>query len=77
MNQNIMQMAQLLKGKNPQQLVMQLLQSQQINDPVISQLVQYAQTGDTNSLVNLASTVMKNNGLDFNNEFQSFMQLLQ
>ena len=77
MNQNLAQMAQLLKGKNPQQLLMQLVQNQKINDPIISELISYAQNGDTNSFVNLASAVFAQNGLDLNNEFMNFMQLMQ
>lgn len=77
MNQNLVQMAQLLKGKNPQQLLMQLVQNQKINDPIISELISYAQNGDTNSFVNLASAVFAQNGLDLNNEFMNFMQLMQ
>ena len=37
---------QLMKGKDPKQMVMQMAQSQKINDPVVQQLINYANTGD-------------------------------
>lgn len=76
MNKELLQMAKMLKGKDPQQMVMQMVQNQQINDPVITQLISYAQTGDTNNLVNLATTMMAQKGMNLNEELQAFMELL-
>lgn len=77
MNKELLQMAKVLKGKDPQQMVMELVQNQKINDPMITQLISYAQQGDTNNLVNLANTMMAQKGLNLNDELQAFMELLR
>lgn len=69
MTNNITQLAQLMKGKNPQTVVMDMVKNQQISDPNISQLITFAQKGDNTSLVNLAETLFKKQGLDLNQEF--------
>lgn len=77
MMNNLAQIAQLVQGKDPQAVVMDMLKTQKINDPNINQLITFAQKGDNNSLVNLATTLFKQQGLDFNQEFNSFMSLMK
>lgn len=77
MTNNITQLAQLMKGKNPQTVVMDMVKNQQISDPNISQLIAFAQKGDNTSLVNLAETLFKKQGLDLNQEFNQFMSLIK
>lgn len=77
MTQDLAQLIQVLRGRNPQEMVMSLIQSQKINDPQINQLIQYAQTGDMNNLVNLATSICSQRGIDFNSEFQNFMSMLK
>lgn len=77
MMNNLSQIAQLVRGRDPQSVVMDMVKNQKINDPNISQLIKYAQSGDTNNLVNLADTLFKQQGLDLNQEFQSFMSLMK
>ena len=77
MNQNLIQMAQLLKGKDPQQMVMNMLQSSGAIDPRVSQLVSFVQNKDMNSFVNLATSMFAQEGLDLNEEFASFMELMK
>lgn len=77
MMNNLSQIAQLVRGRDPQSVVMDMVKNQKINDPNISQLIRYAQSGDTNNLVNLADTLFKQQGLDLNQEFQSFMSLMK
>lgn len=67
---------QLMKGKDPKQMIMQMAQSQKINDPVIEQLINYANTGDTQNFENLANNYFKQQGIDVK-EFQSFVNLLK
>ena len=69
MMNNLTQIAQLVRGRDPQSVVMEMVKNRMINDPNINQLIQFAQKGDTNSLVNLANTLFKQNGLDLNQEF--------
>ena len=51
MNVNPMQLIQMIKGgKNPQQLILDILQQQGQNNPIISNAVNMAQNGNTSGL---------------------------
>lgn len=77
MNPQLQMIAQLMRGRNPQEVALSMIQNQRINDPNISQLIKFAQNNQTNDFVNLAQEMFKQRGLDLNNEFQAFMQLLK
>lgn len=77
MMQNLSQLAQLVRGRNPQEFVMAMLQNNQIQDPRVKQMIQFAQSGNTNDLVNLASSMMAQKGLNLNQEYNSFMSMLK
>ncbi|MGM9858951.1 MAG: hypothetical protein ACI39B_06845 [Methanobrevibacter smithii] len=77
MNMNPMQLMGLLKGKNPQEMAMSMIKNSNINDPMINQLLQFAQSGDINSMNKIAENFFKGQGLDFNNEFNNFMSMLK
>ena len=77
MNMNPMQLMGLLKGKNPQEMTMSMIKNSNINDPMINQLLQFAQSGDINSMNKIAENFFKGQGLDFNNEFNNFMSMLK
>ena len=74
---NLMQIAQLMRGKNPQSIVMDMFNNQQITDPNISKLIQLAQQGDTINFKNLAETLFKSRGLDLNKELTQFMSFMK
>lgn len=74
---NLQIIAQLMKGRNPQEVAIQLIQNQKIDDPNINLLIKYAQSNQTDDFVNLAQELFKQRGLDLNQEFQSFMKLLK
>ena len=74
---NPMEIIGLLKGRNPQELVMSLIKNNNINDPMINELIGYAQNGDMNSLSKTAETIFSNQGKDFNTEFNNFMAMLK
>lgn len=76
MTQNLQQIAQLMRGRNPQQVIMQALSNQEIKDPQIVRLVQLAQQGDMNNFMNTASALFRDRGLDLNQELNDFMSLL-
>ena len=42
-NMNPMQFISLLRGRNPQEIVMSMVQNNGINDPMINELIGYAQ----------------------------------
>lgn len=77
MMNNLEIIAQLMKGRNPQEVATQLIQNQKINDPNINLLIKYAQSNQTDDFVNLAQELFRQRGLDLNQEFQSFMKLLK
>ena len=77
MNMNPMQLMGRLKGKNPQEMAMSMIKNSNINDPMINQLLQLAQSGDINSMKKIAENFFKGQGLDFNNEFNNFMSMLK
>lgn len=69
MNVNPIQLIQMIKGgKNPQQLVMNILQQQGQNNPIISNALSMAQSGNTSGLEMLARNLAAQRGLDFDKE---------
>ena len=69
MNVNPMQLIQMIKGgKNPQQLILNILQQQGQNNPIISNAVNMAQNGDKSGLQILARNLAAQRGLDFDKE---------
>lgn len=76
-NMNPMEMIGLLKGRNPQELVMSMIKNNNINDPQINELISLAEKGDTNSLTKIATDMFAKQGKNFNDEFSNFMSLLK
>lgn len=74
---NPMEMIGLLKGRDPQQLVMSMIQNNNINDPMINQLVEYANKGDTQKIEEIAKSLFQKQGKDFTSEFNNFMAMLK
>ena len=70
MNVNPMQLIQMIKGgKNPQQLLMNVLQQQgQNNNPIINNAINMAQNGNVSGLEVLARNLAAQRGLDFDKE---------
>ena len=69
MNVNPIQLIQMIKGgKNPQQLVMNILQQQGQNNPILSNAVNMAQNGNMSGLEMLARNLAVQRGLDFDKE---------
>ena len=77
MMQNLAQIAQLVKGKDPQSIVMQILSTQQINNPQINQLMTLARNGDDRGVYNLANSIFRQQGLNLQEELSSFMSMLK
>lgn len=77
MMKDLAQIAQLMKGRNPQEVAMSMIKNSNIIDPTVAQLVQFAQTGDTNGLMNLAASMFLEQGLNLEEELGAFMSLLK
>ena len=67
----------LVKVKNLQGMAMSMIKDSNINDPMINQLLQCAQSGDINSMNKIAENFVKGQGLYLNNEFNNFMSMLK
>lgn len=78
MNVNPMQLIQLIKnGKNPQQLLMNILQQQGNNNPIIQNAANLAKQGNASALEIIARNLAAQRGLDFDTEFANFKNYLR
>lgn len=77
MNMNPLDFIQLLRGRNPEEMVMSMIKNNGINDPTINELIGYAQKGDMNNVTKIAENMFGQNGKNFNQEFSSFMSMLK
>ena len=74
---NPMNLVSLLKGRNPQELVMSMIQSNNINDPMINDLIKYAQNNDTENVNKIAENYFNQRGMNFQKELNNFMSMLK
>ena len=73
MNINPMQLIQLIKnGNNPQQLIMNILQQQGGNNPILNNAMNLAQKGNSAGLEMIARNIAQQKGLDFDKQFANF-----
>lgn len=78
MNVNPMQLIQMIKGgQNPQQLVMNILQQQSRNNPVLNNAMNMLQNKNTSGLQMLARNLAAQRGIDFDKEFTNLKNQLQ
>ena len=76
-NMNLMQFISLLRSRNPQEIVMSMVQNNGINDPMINELIGYAQKGDMNNITKIAENFFGQRGQNFGQEFNAFMSMLK
>lgn len=75
MGPQIMQLMQAIRGgQNPQQLMMNMLQSQMGSNPIGQNLLRMAQQNDTKGIEQIARNLCAQRGLDFDTEFAAFRQ---
>lgn len=78
MNVNPMQLIQMIKGgQNPQQLVMNILQQQSKNNPVLNNAMSMLQNKNTSGLQMLARNLAAQHGIDFDKEYTNLKNQLQ
>ena len=71
-----MQILQFIKASgNPQKFMLNMLQ-QQSNNPIMANLIRMAQVNDEKGIENFARNLMKEQGLDFDKEFNTFRKNL-
>lgn len=76
-NINPVEFITLIKNRNPQELVLSMVKNNNINNPVISDLINFAQKGDINSITKIADVYFSKQGKNFMEEFNAFMNLLK
>ena len=73
---NPMQMMSLLKNiKNPKEAVISLVKSN--NNPMLKNLVEMAEKGDYQGVENFARNMYKEQGKNFDEEYQQFQQFFK
>lgn len=63
---------QIRQGKNPQQLMLSILESQASTNPIYANLMNMAKEGRTADIEAFARNVAKERGIDFDKEFSQF-----
>ena len=63
---------QIRQGKNPQQLLMGILEANAQSNPVYANLLTMAKEGRTADIEAFARNLARENGIDFDKEFASF-----
>ena len=77
MNVNPMQLIAMIKnGQNPQQLMMQVLETQMNDSPMRDNLLDLARRGDTAGIEKIARNLAQQRGVDFDKEFNAFRRML-
>jgi hypothetical protein len=72
-NVNPMQLIMMIKqGQNPQQLLMNVLQTSMRGTPMGDNLINLAQQGNKTELEKIARNLAQQRGLDFDTEFNAF-----
>lgn len=73
MNNNPIEMIKLFMGENktPQQILQKMMKDN--SNPVLNNLINMAQTGDSKGVENFARNICKEKGKDFDKEFSEFM----
>lgn len=64
MNTSFMQLMQMLKGGNPQQIAMNLLSQQAGSNPVMKNALEMVQRGDAKGIETLARNMAQEKGID-------------
>ena len=77
MNVNPMQLIQLIKnGRNPQQLIIGILQQWGQSNPILNNAVNLAKNGNVSQLQLLARNLAAQRGLDFDKELANLKNQL-
>ena len=72
-----MQLMNMLKNGNPQQVAEQIIKTNFSNDPIMMNLLQLGQKGDVQSLKQFAQQYLSQQGKDFNKEMNNLMKTIK
>ena len=75
-NMNPMQIMQFIRGGgNPQQMMMNMLEQQSGNNPMMANLLNLAKQNKTGDIEQIARNMLKEQGRDYDKEFANFKQM--
>lgn len=64
---------QMMKGGNPQQIVMQMMNNPQIaNNPMAKNMIEMAKNGNLQGIEEMGRNIAKEKGIDFDKAFSDF-----
>lgn len=70
---NPMNFFQMLKGGNPQQMVMKMMNNPQMaNNPIAKNMFNMAKNGDLQGIEEMGRNIAKERGIDFDKSFNDF-----
>lgn len=70
---NPINLIQMMKGGNPQQIVMQMMNNPQIaNNPMAKNMIQMAKNGNLQGIEEMGRNIAKEKGIDFDKAFSDF-----
>lgn len=70
---NPMNFFQILKGGNPQQMVMKMMNNPQMaNNPIAKNMLNMAKNGDLQGIEEMGRNIAKERGIDFDKAFNDF-----
>ncbi len=70
---NPMNFFQMLKGGNPQQMVMKMMNNPQMaNNPIAQNMLNMAKNGDLQGIEEMGRNIAKERGIDFDKAFNDF-----
>ena len=70
---NPFQMLQMFKSGNPKNIVMNMIKNTMGSNPMVKNLKNKKKKGDNKGVENFARNIMKEKGMDFDKEFNTFM----
>lgn len=72
---NPIQMMMMLKNGDPKTVAEQIIHDNYSNNPMMANLLELGNKGDTQGLEKIAQQILQNQGRDFNTEFQNLMAM--
>ena len=76
MNFDMNMLMQIMQGKNPQELVLNYLQSQMGNTPMGQNLLQLAKQNNTQAIEQIVRNMCQQKGINYDEQFKLFKQRL-
>jgi len=73
---NPMELMMMIKGGNGKNLVLNILEKESANNPILANVSQLIKENRTNEIENVARNFAKEKGIDYDKEFNNFKKNL-